>query len=58
MIVLKRAGLGNFAYRAWVVSYEIKGLYKDGLQGFLEAMPVNPEEKVATTWSEIKRRSR
>ena len=37
-------------------SYEIKGLYDDGLSDFLEAMPVNPEEKVATTWGEIKTR--
>ena len=36
--------------------YEIEGLYDDGLSDFLEAMPVDPQEKVATTWGEIKRR--
>lgn len=36
--------------------YEIEGLYEDGLSDFLEAMPVDPEEKVATTWGEIKTR--
>ena len=37
-------------------SYEIKGLYDDGLEDFLEAMPVNPQEKVATTWGKMKTR--
>lgn len=36
--------------------YEIEGLYEDGLSDFLEAMPVDPQEKVATTWGELKRR--
>lgn len=36
--------------------YEIKGLYDDGLSDFLEAMPVDPQEKMATTWGELKRR--
>ena len=35
--------------------YEVKGLYDDGLTDFLEAMPVDPREKVATTWGVIKR---
>ena len=35
-------------------TYEIKGLYKDGLTKFLEAMPVSPQSRLATTWSEIK----
>lgn len=35
-------------------TYEIKGLYKDGLATFLEAMPVSPQERLATTWGEIK----
>ena len=26
--------------------YEIEGLYEDGLSGFLEAIPVNPEKKL------------
>ena len=30
--------------------YEVKGLYDDGLTDFLEAMPVDPRAKVATTW--------
>ena len=34
---------------------EVKGLYDDGLTDFLEAMPVDPREKVATTWGTIKR---
>ena len=36
--------------------YEIEGLYEDGLSDFLEAMPVDPQEKVATTWGKIKTR--
>ena len=36
--------------------YEIEGLYEDGLSDFLEAMPVDPEEKVATTWGKMKTR--
>ena len=35
--------------------YEIEGLYDDGLTDFLEAMPVDPRAKVATTWGAIKR---
>ena len=34
---------------------EVKGLYDDGLTDFLEAMPVDPRKKVATTWGVIKR---
>lgn len=34
--------------------YEIQGLYDDGLADFLEAMPVDPQAKVATTWGELK----
>ena len=37
-------------------SYEIKGLYNDGLEGFLDAMPVNPQGRLTTTWGEIKSR--
>ena len=36
-------------------SYEIKGLYNDGLQNFLDVMPVNPGAKLATTWGLLKR---
>ena len=35
-------------------TYEIKGLYKDGLTKFLETMPVSPQSRLTTTWSEIK----
>lgn len=34
--------------------YEIKAIYDNGLPDFLEAMPVDPQEKVATTWANIK----
>ena len=34
--------------------YEIKGIYNDGLTRFLEAMPVDPQEKTATTWGALK----
>lgn len=37
-------------------TYEIKGLYEDGLATFLEAMPVSPQGRLATTWGEIKSR--
>ena len=33
---------------------DIQQLYKNGLKNFLEVMPVDPQEKVATTWAEIK----
>ena len=33
---------------------EIAMIYNDGLSDFLEAMPVNSQEKVAMTWGEIK----
>ena len=33
---------------------DIQELYKNGLKNFLEVMPVDPQEKVATTWAEIK----
>ena len=36
--------------------YEVQGLYDDGLSDFLEAMPVHPQQKMATTWGELKRR--
>ena len=36
--------------------YEMKGLYEEGLDSFLEAMPVDPQGKVATTWGKIKAR--
>ena len=35
---------------------DIQELYKNGLKNFLEVMSVNPQEKVATTWGEIKSR--
>lgn len=35
---------------------DIQELYKNGLKNFLEVMPVDPQEKVATTWAEIKSR--
>lgn len=34
--------------------YEVKGLYDVGLEAFLDAMPVDPQKKVATTWAAIK----
>ena len=37
-------------------AYEIEGLYEDGLADFLEAMPVESQGKVATTWGELKSR--
>ena len=37
-------------------SYEIKGLYNDGLSEFLATMPVDPQSKITTTWGEIKNR--
>ena len=36
--------------------YEIEGLYEDGLSDFLDAMPVDPQAKVSTTWGELKTR--
>ena len=36
--------------------YEIKALYDGNLSDFLTAMPVDPQEKAATTWGEIKTR--
>ena len=36
--------------------YEIKAIYDNGLTDFLEAMPVDPQEKTTTTWGELKRR--
>ena len=35
-------------------TYEIKGLYEDGIATFLETMPVSPQGRLATTWGEIK----
>ena len=32
-------------------AYEIKGLYEDGLETFLEVMPVESQGKLATTWA-------
>ena len=37
-------------------TYEIKGLYEDGLATFLETMPVSPQDRLTTTWGEIKTR--
>ena len=34
--------------------YEIKGLYEDGLDKFLEIMPVSPQGRLATTWGQLK----
>jgi hypothetical protein len=36
-------------------AYEIKGLYEDGLETFLEVMPVEPQGKLATTWGAMKK---
>ena len=36
--------------------FEIQKLYAHGLDAFLETMPVDPQQKVSTTWGEIKRR--
>ena len=35
-------------------SYEIKGLYNDGLKTFLDVMPVNPQGRLTTTWGSMK----
>ena len=35
-------------------TYEIKGLYNDGLTKFLETMPVNPQDRITTTWGDLK----
>ena len=35
-------------------AYEIEGLYEDGLETFLEVMPVESQGKLATTWGELK----
>lgn len=37
-------------------AYEIQGLYEDGLETFLEVMPVEAQGKLATTWGELKSR--
>ena len=37
-------------------TYEIKGLYEDGLATFLETMPVSPQGRLAITWGKIKHR--
>ena len=34
--------------------YEMQALYKEGLNSFLETMPVAPQGKIATTWGTIK----
>ena len=36
--------------------YEIKAIMNSGLDAFLEAMPVDPADKVATTWAAVKSR--
>ena len=36
--------------------YEIKAIMQSGLDSFLEAMPVDPADKVATTWAAVKNR--
>lgn len=36
--------------------YEVSAIKNTGLDAFLEAMPVDPAEKVATTWATLKRR--
>ena len=36
-------------------SYEIKGLYNDGLKSFLDVMPVNPQSRLTTTWGHLKK---
>lgn len=35
--------------------YEVQGLYEEGLEDFLEAMPVDSREKVTTTWGSLKK---
>ena len=37
-------------------TYEIQGLYEDGIEEFLEVMPVESQGKLATTWGELKSR--
>lgn len=37
-------------------AYEIEGLYEDGLETFLEVMPVKSQGKLATTRGELKSR--
>ena len=34
--------------------FEIRAIYQRGLYNFLEAMPVDPQGKIATTWGKIK----
>ena len=36
--------------------YEIRGIMSSGLDAFFEAMPVDPADKVATTWGALKSR--
>ena len=36
--------------------YEVRALKNTGLDAFLQAMPVDPADKVATTWAAVKRR--
>ena len=43
-----------FATSLGLSPYEIKGLYEDSVDTFLEVMPVDPQGKVATTWGKIK----
>ena len=35
--------------------FEVQGLYKNGLDSFLEAMPVDNKQKIATTWGGLKK---
>ena len=34
--------------------YEIRAIIDEGLDAFLQAMPVDPAEKIATTWASVK----
>lgn len=36
--------------------YQIRQIYNNKLSNFINAMPVDPQEKVATTWASLKRR--
>ena len=38
-----------------ISEYEVKGLMRDGIKKFLQTMPVDPKDKVSTTWGTIKR---
>ena len=41
-------------FRTGLSAYDMQGLYNDGLTKFLETMPVNPQDRMATTWGQLK----